>query len=91
MQKYIIKNITTNYENETEVYLTRDGRKYLLVTNTVNEDLSDGYDLYIEGDCEGEWLKLAEESAEIDLYFFNEAIKSYWKQEELGKEPDYVY
>ena len=73
MKKYVVTNINMNYENETEVSFKRNGRNYLLIAealwNPIDRDdiLPDGYNLFIEGDEEGEWLKLAEESAGIDL------------------------
>lgn len=98
MKKYVITNISAKYEKATEVFFTRNGRKYLLVTDALwdpldrGDILPDGYNLYIEGDEEDEWLLLDEKSSGVDYCYFNSAIVTYCKQqEELGKEPDYVH
>lgn len=95
MKKYVIANISMKYENEVEVFFTRNGRNYLLVTdalwNPIDRDdiLPDGYDLFIEGDEEGEWLKITDEYAGINYASFYEALKMYYKQEEINQRGAY--
>jgi hypothetical protein len=95
MKRYVITNIVGNYENECEVYFTRNGRKYRLVTeslwNPLDRDdiLPDGYDLYIEGDVEEEWLKLDDECTGINYTSFDEALRDYYKKEQLDQEGGY--
>ena len=91
MKKYDVVVINKNYEEEIEVQFKRNGRNYLLIAESLwdpydREDiLPDGYYLFIEGDEDGEWLKLSEEASGIDYYTFNEALKVYYKQEEMNQ------
>lgn len=95
MKKYVVENININYEKETEVSFTRNGRKYRLVAESLwdpydrDDILPDGYDLFIEGDEEDEWLLLDDKSAGINYNSFNDALKTYYKQEEINQRGAY--